>query len=183
MMVASRPTGIQNPQELHDVIRLAIAIGTSVAHKARQERVVLRGNYVTVKRSSQVDATLGSHIRARRKSIGMTQSELAASMGISFQQVQKYEKGISAISMSRLQQICDIMHLPPEFFLNETSDYLGKPAVERSIALDGKIGNTEHFLATSEGRHLVRSFTAIRDGKLRTRILDFIAAVAADQQN
>lgn len=47
---------------------------------------------------------------------------------------------------------------------------------------DHEARNTDHFLTTSEGQHLVRSFMAIRDGKLRTRILDFIAAVAADQQ-
>lgn len=103
-------------------------------------------------------------------------------MGISFQQVQKYEKGISAISMSRLQQICDIMHLPPEFFLKEASDYLGKAAMVQNSVVGIEARNTDHFLATSEGKHLVRSFMAIRDGKLRTRILDFIAAVAADQQ-
>ena len=102
-------------------------------------------------------------------------------MGISFQQVQKYEKGVSAISMSRLQQICDIMHLPPEYFLKEASDYLGKVALVPNSKRDSEPGDADRFLATSEGKHLVRSFMGIRNGKLRTRILDFIAAVAADQ--
>lgn len=111
----------------------------------------------------------------------MTQSELASSMGISFQQIQKYEKGISAISMSRLQQICDIMHLPPEYFLNGAPEYLGKAAQFGASKAADPVKIMDHFLSTSEGKHLVQCFMHIRDGKLRTRILDFIAALAADQ--
>lgn len=111
----------------------------------------------------------------------MTQSELASAMGISFQQIQKYEKGISAISMSRLQQICDIMHLPPEFFLKGASDYLGKSVKYVTSDTTDQAKTMEQFLATSEGKHLVQCYMHIRNGKLRTRILDFIAAVSADQ--
>lgn len=102
-------------------------------------------------------------------------------MGISFQQIQKYEKGISAISMNRLQQICDIMHLPPEYFLKGMSDYLGKAAQLDPPKIADQAKMIDQFLSTSEGKHLVQCFMQIRDGKLRTRILDFIAAVAADQ--
>lgn len=102
-------------------------------------------------------------------------------MGISFQQVQKYEKGISAISMSRLQQICDIMHLPPEYFIKGASDYVGQAAHLDEHKMTDHAKMMDQFLATSEGKYLVQCFMQIRDGKLRTRILDFIAAVAADQ--
>ena len=83
--------------------------------------------------------------------------------------------------MNRLQQICDIMHLPPEFFLKGTLDYLGKAAQSGASKPTGEAKTTDQFLATSEGKHLVHCFMQIHDGKLRTRILDFIAAIASDQ--
>ncbi len=134
---------------------------------------------VTKPIASNVD--LGQKLRTRRKTIGMTQAQLAAAVGVSFQQMQKYEKGINAISSVRLQQICDILSLPPDFFTATAGPMIGK-----TEPTDGQAGTLsedviQRFLGSREGQRLVESFMRIQDKRLRTRILDFVASVADDE--
>lgn len=111
----------------------------------------------------------------------MTQAQLASSIGISFQQMQKYEKGINAVSASRLQQICDVLSLPHDFFERTAGPLIGKaePAIARDVPHDGD--TVRRFLDSSEGQRLIDCFMKITDKQLRTRILDFVASVANDQ--
>ena len=110
----------------------------------------------------------------------MTQAQLAASVGVSFQQMQKYEKGINAISTGRLQQICDVLSLPPDFFETSADLLIGKaePAAGQAAPLCQE--TVEQFLASREGRRLIESFMKITDKRLRTRILDFVSSVSDD---
>ncbi len=109
----------------------------------------------------------------------MTQAELASSLGISFQQMQKYEKGINAISSARLQQICDVLSLPPDFFEKTSNPLIGR-AETAGQTLPPPEETVEQFVDSREGQRLIHSFMRITDKRLRTRILDFVMSVADD---
>ena len=123
---------------------------------------------------------LGQRIRIRRKTIGMTQAQLASSIGISFQQMQKYEKGINAISSTRLAQICDVLSLPHDFFETTASPLIGKAEPVDGYGSNPSEETIRRFLDSGEGQRLIASFMRIVDKRLRTRILDFVASIADD---
>ena len=114
----------------------------------------------------------------------MTQVELAASIGVSFQQVQKYEQGIAAIADRRLQQICEVLELPANFF-SGPSDFIGRAAQpdqpeRRTNTLAQYTRSERAFLNSEEGMHFVKALTSITDAKLRARIVEFIAELATN---
>ena len=126
-----------------------------------------------------VDRHVGSRVRMRRMMVGMSQEKLGDSCGITFQQIQKYEKGTNRIGASRLHQIARILEVPVEFF------YEGAPSDQGSGETpvgDGNARSMTEFLATSEGLELVKAFTAIKDQKVRRRIVDLARAVAASEE-
>ena len=105
----------------------------------------------------------------------MSQEKLGDALGLTFQQVQKYEKGTNRIGASRLQQISKTLNVPPSFFFEGAPSSSGEPnrlfrKKARNIVVD--------FLATAEGLHLNRSFARIRDPKVRKRIVELVAALA-----
>ena len=128
------------------------------------------------KAPNPVDKHVGSRVRMRRLMIEMSQEKLGEALGLTFQQVQKYEKGTNRIGASRLQQICDILQIPVSFLFE------GAPGTWSPTE-----GNLEQhsptyvadFLATSEGLALTRAFTRITDAKLRRSIVDMVEQVAA----
>jgi transcriptional regulator with XRE-family HTH domain len=126
-----------------------------------------------------VDRHVGSRVRMRRMMVGISQEKLGDSCGITFQQIQKYEKGTNRIGASRLHQIARILEVPVEFF------YEGAPSDQGSGETpvgDGNARSMTEFLATSEGLELVKAFTAIKDQKVRRRIVDLARAVAAGEE-
>ena len=126
-----------------------------------------------------VDRHVGSRVRMRRMMVGMSQEKLGDSCSITFQQIQKYEKGTNRIGASRLHQIARILEVPVEFF------YEGAPSDQGSGETpvgDGNARSMTEFLATSEGLELVKAFTAIKDQKVRRRIVDLARAVAAGEE-
>lgn len=131
-------------------------------------------------KSTKPDPDLGHQIRIRRKTIGMTQVQLATSVGVSFQQMQKYEKGINAISTDRLRQICDVLSLPPDFFETSADPLIGKADPPTGQAPPLGQETVEQFVVSREGRRLIESFMKITDKRLRTRILDFVSSVSDD---
>lgn len=131
-----------------------------------------------VKKSpNPTDKHVGARVRMRRMMLGMSQEKLGDALGLTFQQVQKYEKGTNRIGASRLQQISQILQVPVSFFFE------GAPAISN----DGK-GFDEapspayisDFLATSDGLALTRSFMRIKDSKLRRRIVDLVEQIAGE---
>jgi transcriptional regulator with XRE-family HTH domain len=123
------------------------------------------------KAPNQIDRHLGNTIRMRRIMIGLTQEGLAEALGISFQQIQRYERGLSRISASRLQHLANILQVPIEFFFDGVSETKG--AQSDVIA---------QFLATSEGLSLIKAFTIIQKPRLKRRIVDLVESIA-DYQN
>jgi transcriptional regulator with XRE-family HTH domain len=138
---------------------------------------------MTKKAPNPIDKHVGSRVRMRRMMIGMSQEKLGEKLGITFQQIQKYEKGTNRVGASRLQQIATALSVPPSFFFE------GAPVPD---AADGPGGFSEpsspayvsDFLATSDGLALTKAFMKIRDPKVRRRIVDLVQSmVGEDQEN
>jgi transcriptional regulator with XRE-family HTH domain len=136
--------------------------------KARSAKV-----FVLAKRSpTAIDKQIGARVRVRRGMLRMSQQQLAKRLGISFQQVQKYEKGSNRIGAARLQHICQILQVPVDFFFKEFPALETKP--KRSPSSD-----VLEFLASTDGLALTTAFMRIRDKRLRRRILDLVEKSAS----
>ena len=132
-----------------------------------------------VKKSpNPTDKHVGSRVRMRRMMLSMSQEKLGDALGLTFQQVQKYEKGTNRIGASRLQQISNILQVPVSFFFE------GAPndgLVEGGFGEAPSPAFVSDFLATSDGLALTRSFMRIKDAKLRRRIVDLVEQIAGDE--
>lgn len=131
---------------------------------------------MSVKTPDPVDKHVGSRIRMRRIMLEMSQEKLGEALGLTFQQVQKYEKGTNRVGASRIQQIANILQVPVSFLFE------GSPSV--ALAANG-LGDAPSptyaadFMATSDGLALARAFTRISDAKLRRSIVDMVEQIAA----
>ncbi|HEY5964319.1 MAG TPA: helix-turn-helix transcriptional regulator [Xanthobacteraceae bacterium] len=125
------------------------------------------------KKPNPTDRYVGARVRMRRLMLGMSQTTLGEALGLTFQQVQKYEKGTNRIGASRLQQISHALQVPISFFFEELP-VATKSAAEPGLSPSMLTG----FLATSEGLALVDGFIKIRNGKLRRRIVDLVERIA-----
>jgi transcriptional regulator with XRE-family HTH domain len=123
------------------------------------------------------DKYVGTRIRMRRLMMGMTQQKLADALGITFQQVQKYEKGSNRVSASRLQQVAHILQVAVSFFFEGGPVSDDKPTDQQSAPSPAYVSA---FLATADGLALVKAFMAIKDAKLRRSIVLLVRAVAGE---
>ncbi|MGC2812303.1 MAG: helix-turn-helix transcriptional regulator [Bradyrhizobium sp.] len=131
---------------------------------------------MSTKAPNPVDKYVGSRVRMRRIMLGMSQEKLGEALGLTFQQVQKYEKGTNRVGASRIQQISEILQVPVSFLFEggpsaaATSDGFGEGTSPAYVS---------DFLATSEGLALTRAFTRITDAKLRRSIVEMVEQIAA----
>jgi transcriptional regulator with XRE-family HTH domain len=126
---------------------------------------------VEKKSPTPADHYIGMRVRKRRIALGMSQEALGHALGLTFQQVQKYEKGANRIGASRLLQIAGILDVGIEFFfqgLEQPDTHV--PAEKRSMA---------EFLAISDSDRLVRSFVRLKDGEARRKVTDLVEWLAA----
>jgi transcriptional regulator with XRE-family HTH domain len=136
---------------------------------------------IAKKAPNPTDKHVGARVRMRRMMLSMSQEKLGDALGLTFQQVQKYEKGANRIGASRLQQIANILQVPVAFFFE------GAPNVSAHQA-DG-IGEApsptyvSDFLATSDGLALTKAFMQIKNPKLRRRIVDLVEQMVADEEH
>ena len=126
-----------------------------------------------------IDKHVGGRIRMRRLMLDMSQTDVADGLGLTFQQVQKYEKGSNRVSASRLQQLSKILQVPVPFFFEGAPASIGRPAAEASADAPSPSFISD-FLASSEGLDLVRAFTCIEDAKLRRAIVRLVEQIAPD---
>ncbi len=131
---------------------------------------------MTAKAPNPVDKYVGSRVRMRRIMLGMSQEKLGDSLGLTFQQVQKYEKGTNRIGASRLQQIAEILQVPVSFLFEGGP---AGPVAEGGMSEAPSPTYVSDFLATSEGLALARAFTSITDPKLRRSIVDLVEQMAS----
>jgi transcriptional regulator with XRE-family HTH domain len=132
---------------------------------------------MATKAPNPTDKHVGSRVRMRRMMLGMSQEKLGDALGLTFQQVQKYEKGTNRIGASRLQQISHILQVPVEFFF-EGAPSLGPQANGMGEAPSPSY--VSDFLATSDGLALTKAFMRIKEPKLRRRIVDLVQQIAGD---
>ena len=131
------------------------------------------------KAPNPTDKHVGARVRMRRMMLSMSQEKLGDALGLTFQQVQKYEKGANRIGASRLQQIANILQVPVAFFFEGAPNHDAHPT--GSISEVPSPNYVSDFLATSDGLALTKSFMRIKNPKLRRRIVDLVEQMAVDQ--
>jgi transcriptional regulator with XRE-family HTH domain len=125
-----------------------------------------------------IDKYVGQRLRARRSLLGLSQERLAEQVGITFQQVQKYERGANRVSASRLFQFSHILKVPISYFFDHAQDFLDQP--DNSIAYgvsdtdQEELSLDENIMQSKETIKLVRSYYAIKDEKVRRDVLKLI---------
>lgn len=123
----------------------------------------------TGKTPAPTDVYVGQRIRLRRKLAKLSQSELGAKIGVTFQQVQKYENGKNRVGASRLQQIADVLGVSPSFFFENNGSGQNDSADRELMAL----------LQGPDVLQLVKAFTSIQSAEARGKILGVTKVVAA----
>ena len=124
------------------------------------------------------DKHVGARVRMRRMMLKMSQEKLGDALGLTFQQVQKYEKGTNRIGASRLQHISNILQVPVSFFF-EGGPHLSEHSGMSEAPSPAYVSD---FLATSDGLALTKSFMKIKNGKLRRRIVELVEQVAGNSR-
>jgi transcriptional regulator with XRE-family HTH domain len=124
---------------------------------------------------SPIDKHVGSRIRMRRMMLGMSQEKLGDALGLTFQQVQKYEKGTNRVGASRLQHISEILQVPVSFFFEGLSaEQPGQASSEPARELD-------QFMSTRDGLALAKAFMKITNIQLRRRIVALAEELVAER--
>jgi transcriptional regulator with XRE-family HTH domain len=133
-----------------------------------------RYTIATKRAPNPTDKHVGSRVRMRRKMLAMSQAKLGDALGVTFQQVQKYEKGTNRIGASRLQQISHILQVPVVFFFE------GAPNASAPQTLMAQI---DAFVSDSNGLRLIGAFMRIDNVALRRRIVRLLQDIADDAGN
>jgi transcriptional regulator with XRE-family HTH domain len=134
-------------------------------------------NTVRKKAPNPVDQHVGSRVRMRRVMLAMSQTNLGNALGLTFQQVQKYEKGTNRIGASRLQQISHILQVPVAFFFEGAPRVPGTPQATETAPSPAYVTD---FLATSDGLALAKAFMRIKNAMLKRRIVELVEEIAVD---
>ncbi|HET7849675.1 MAG TPA: helix-turn-helix transcriptional regulator [Pseudolabrys sp.] len=130
------------------------------------------------KAPNPIDKHVGSRVRMRRMMMSMSQEKLGDALGLTFQQVQKYEKGTNRIGASRLQQISHILQVPVSFFFEGAPHLAGHATGMGEAPSPAYVSD---FLATSDGLALTKAFMRIKNSKLRRRIVDLVEQIAGEE--
>jgi transcriptional regulator with XRE-family HTH domain len=146
---------------------------------AREERDELDGK--GSRRANPVDLHVGSRVRFRRMLIGMSQEKLGESLGLTFQQIQKYEKGVNRIGASRLFELGKALGVSVAFFY-EDAPGLGGNTVNPPVGFAESPSESYiiDFLGTRDGLELNKAFARINDPKVRRSIVDLVRSLAGD---
>jgi transcriptional regulator with XRE-family HTH domain len=139
-----------------------------------------RYTVATKKAPNPIDKHVGSRVRMRRKMVPMSQELLADALGITYQQVQKYERGATLIAASRLQQMSRILQVPVEFFF-EGAPNASAPHGSNGSALS--MVEIDDFVSNSDGLRLIGAFMRIDNAAVRRRILMLVQEIAGDDGN
>jgi transcriptional regulator with XRE-family HTH domain len=133
---------------------------------------------MATKAPNPIDRHVGSRVRMRRMMLSISQTKLGDALGLTFQQVQKYEKGTNRLSASKLQESANFLQVPVTFFFE------GAPSVSDTSKAKGATPSPAYvtdFLATRDGHALLKAFMRIKGSKLRRRIVDLVEGIADDE--
>lgn len=132
------------------------------------------------KKPNPIDIHVGSRIRLRRNMFGMSQEKLGESLGITFQQIQKYEKGTNRVGASRLQAIASILGVPVAFFFEDAPGRENE--APSGLAEESSGAFVVDFLNSAEGLQLNRAFARIGDQRVRRKIVDLVKALGDEPE-
>jgi len=130
------------------------------------------------KQANPVDMQVGNRVRIRRMLIGMSQERLGDLLGLTFQQVQKYEKGVNRIGAGRLYEVSRILNVPIDFFY-EGLGGMNQPGAGETEATAPPV---MEFVSSGEGLQLSLAFMKIKDTKVRKRVLDLVKSLAEEEE-
>ena len=131
------------------------------------------------KAPNPIDQHVGSRVRMRRLMLAMSQEKLGDALGLTFQQVQKYEKGTNRIGASRLEQISHILQVPVAFFFEGAPNALAPQGSGSALSM----AEIDDFISDSEGLRLIRAFMRVDNAAVRRRIVKLVAEIAGDLPN
>lgn len=134
------------------------------------------GEFKLAKVPNPVDVHVGGRIRLRRTLLGLSQEKLGNAVGLTFQQIQKYERGANRVGASRLFQFSQVLDVPVSFFYDDMANEVraGQPGFSES---EREPFNQEHF-ARRETLELIRAYYSIADPAVRRRIYELTKSVA-----
>jgi transcriptional regulator with XRE-family HTH domain len=130
------------------------------------------------KQANPIDAQVGNRVRLRRMLVGMSQEKLGEMLGLTFQQVQKYEKGVNRIGAGRLYQVASILGVTVSYFYEDVSDREPNGLVP---ANDHATPPVMEFLSSGEGLQLALAFMRIKEPKVRKRVLDLVKSLSDEE--
>jgi transcriptional regulator with XRE-family HTH domain len=136
--------------------------------------------YAARKVPNPTDKHVGSRMRMRRMMLSMSQQKLADGLGLTFQQVQKYERGANRIGASRLQQISHLLQVPIAFFFEGAPNASAPPGSNGSALSMAQI---DEFVSDLDGLRLIRAFMRIDNAAVRRRIVMLVQEIAGDDGN
>lgn len=129
-------------------------------------------------RLGAIDAHVGARIRLRRTLLGLTQERLGEALGLTFQQVQKYERGTNRVGASRLFDLARILEVPVEYFYTDLPAAAGGARNRYGFAEAGESYGTDEGLANRETLELVRAYYRITDPGVRKRVFELVKSMA-----
>ena len=127
------------------------------------------------KQANPIDIQVGNRVRIRRMLIGMSQERLGDLLGLTFQQVQKYEKGVNRIGAGRLFEVSRILNVPVDFFYEGVAAQLAGNEQENAAPV-------MEFVSSGEGLQLSLAFMKIKDTKVRKRVLDLVKSLSEEEE-
>ena len=142
-----------------------------------QSQPLRRPGRPRIETPNPIDVRVGARLRLRRNMLGLSQARLGEAIGLTFQQVQKYERGANRIGASRLHELSRVLDVPVSFFFDDT-DPVRAPAVGSFVKLPADAFESDP-LRKRETVELVQAYFAIEDGAVRRRLLDLAKALAA----
>ena len=127
-----------------------------------------------------IDTHVGQRLRQRRNMMGLSQEALAKAVGITFQQVQKYEKGVNAMNANRLYEFSQFMRVPISYFFEGVENaMIPEPEEpESGFAESGESFNHGKIVSDRESLEMMKAFKRIREHQVRKRLSDLVRAVA-----
>ncbi len=135
----------------------------------------------TGRKPNPVDVHVGSRVRYRRMIVGMSQEKLGEKMNLTFQQIQKYEKGTNRIGASRLFQLSKILDVPVGYFFEDAFANSAPSHAIQGLHEPEQEGFLLDFLNSREGLDLNKAFAKIQDPKVRRRVIDLVRALSEEK--
>jgi transcriptional regulator with XRE-family HTH domain len=132
------------------------------------------------RKPNPIDAHVGTRVRLRRMLLGMSQEKLGEHLGLTFQQVQKYEKGVNRIGASRLFDLARVLGVPIQFFYDEAPSEISDALPQAGFAERPAESYVVEFLSTREGLELNKAFVKIADPKVRRSVVDLVRSLSGD---